>query len=85
MKTLQNWAKTAIDIQSACNLSGVVHSFSEFMTWLRQEYPTEGTEFYNTHFIAVLFSDKIVSLTRSCTGFSQAYEEAQREANKNEL
>ena len=76
-KTLKDWATAAINVQDACNLSGVVHSFSQFMTWSFEEWPDLGTDARNTHYIAVLFSSKIASLTGSEVGlnFSKAYQE----------
>ena len=56
----------AIDVQDACNLSGVVHSFADVMSKLC----TEGlnTDARNRHPIAVLYSSKIASLTGSESG-----------------
>lgn len=72
-------AKDAIFIQDACNLSGVVHSWSRILTeviwpWAREL--GKGTEWVNTHPINVMFSNKVASLTRSETfrTFDRAYE-----------
>jgi hypothetical protein len=75
-KTIKELAQEALDIQSACNLSGVVHSFSRAMTELRRLEPTLGTDGYNTHPISLLYSSKIASLTGSESGleFSRAYD-----------
>jgi hypothetical protein len=61
MRTLQELAKEALDVQDTCNLSGVVHSFSRVMTELRPH--CSGTGQLNTHPICVLFADKIRDLT----------------------
>lgn len=62
-KTYKQLAKESIDVQNACNLSGVVHSFSRVMTDLRTLFPNCNTDWYNTHPIAVLFTCKIMQLT----------------------
>ena len=72
MKDMKYWATMAMNVQDACNLSGIVHSFSEFMTFLRQENPDKGTDWLNSHPVAVLFADKIKSLT-TAKSFSNAY------------
>jgi hypothetical protein len=79
MKTIRELAQEALDVQDACNLSGVVHSFSRVLTDLRavaRAEGWEGTSAINMHPIAVLFSSKIASLTYSDspTEFSKAYE-----------
>lgn len=76
-KTIKDLANEALLVQDACNLSGIVHSFSRAITRLRELYPDKGTEFYNTHPVCVLFSDKIASLTGSVgmDSFSEAYRE----------
>lgn len=75
---LQKLAKEALAVQNACNLSGVVHSFSRAMTELREvlsKEPDFSTEKLNQHPIAILFSSKIASLTGSeqYKRFSDAY------------
>lgn len=58
--TLQQAAKDAITVQDACNLSGVVHSFSRILAG-----PLAGldTDARNRHPIARLFASKIGHLT----------------------
>lgn len=79
MKTMQELAKQALDVQDACNLSGVVHSFSEAIRNLREIARAEGwegTEAINRHPICLLYSSKIASLTYSESGaeFTKAYD-----------
>lgn len=79
MKTIQQLAKDAIDVQDACNLSGVVHSFSQVVTDLRTILTNEGkfsTDRLNTHPVVILYSNKIASLCGSESGleFSRAYD-----------
>lgn len=70
-------AKLAIDVQDACNLSGVVRSFAKIteVLWEEARSLKLGTKFVNEHPISVLFASKIASLT-GCEQpmlFSQAY------------
>lgn len=78
--------KTAIDIQNACNLSGVVHAFSHIMGKICRETDKngQGTEWKNTHPISVLFASKIASLTNSedFLKFADAYNACCAEAEK---
>jgi hypothetical protein len=80
VRSLQELAKEAFNVQDACNLSGVVHSFSRLLTELRIRLDFEkkgGTENVNRHPIAALYSSKIASLTGSDYDmlFSQAYDQ----------
>jgi hypothetical protein len=75
--------KNAILVQDACNLSGVVHSFSRDIARLRELNPGMGTDEINQHAICVLYSNKIESLVGG--SFSKAYwavKEAIREAER---
>ena len=63
--TYQQLAQQTLDVQDACNLSGVVHSFSRAMDVLWAEARDgegRGTEWINTHPIVTLFIDKLASL-----------------------
>lgn len=63
--TYSDAAKAAIQVQDACNLTGVVRSFGEAMTAVRA-YATEhghGTDWINRHPVAVLFADKLADMT----------------------
>jgi hypothetical protein len=76
--TMKDLAKDALDVQDACNLSGVVHGFSRAMTELREIARSEGwenTEKLNKHPVCIMWSDKIASLTGSIDllQFSKAY------------
>ena len=63
MKTLKQLAQEALDVQNACNLSGVAHSFARAMTDLA-DHGIHG-DARNTHPISVLWADKIAHLTRT--------------------
>ncbi len=75
MRTMKELAQSALDVQDACNLSGVVHMFSSVMTDLRANNPDMGTDDLNHHPISVMFSSKVASLSgcESASGFSVAY------------
>jgi hypothetical protein len=65
-KTLKDLAKEAIDAGGACNLSGVVHSFSRCMTDLRAIARAEGWEgsvAINRHPIAIVWGQVIDNIT----------------------
>lgn len=73
--SLEELAKTAVTVQDAVNLSGIVYSYADTLKRLRVLIPGKDTEFYNTHPLAVLYSSKIESLTGStiASKFSDAY------------
>lgn len=63
--TIQEAAKLAIDVQDACNLSGVLKSFQKIVSeviWPEMEKQGKGTDFVNHHPIATLFLSKLCSL-----------------------
>jgi hypothetical protein len=74
-RTLQDLAKEALQVQDAVNLTGVAQSFARAMKRLMRLEPSMGTLSLNTHPIAVLWADKIRSLTgnQSASVFSKAY------------
>lgn len=61
--TLKKAAQEALDVQNACNLSGVVHSLARVVTMLRALPECTGTEWCNTHPIVYLFVDKLADLS----------------------
>lgn len=68
MKTLKELAQRALDVQSAVNLSGVVHSFSQDITDLRKILETQegfSTTMLNEHPICFLYAVQIAFLTRT--------------------
>lgn len=73
--------KSAINAQDACNLSGVLHSWSKLQEkiWEEARKQGAGTDFVNRHPINVLFASKVASLTGCEAGrsFSLAYENCQ--------
>ena len=65
----------ALMVQSACNLSGVVHSFGEILSRLVKEAQKQGkgTDWINTHPICVLFAEQISHLTIGETDYFKAH------------
>jgi hypothetical protein len=66
--TMKEAAQTALDVQDACNLSGVLNSFASIVMdviWPEAHRTAHGTEWVNTHPIVTLFLDKLASLNRS--------------------
>ena len=55
----------ALLVQDACNLSGVVHSFSQTLgeLWAHAREQGEGTDWVNTHPISILYSAQIAWLS----------------------
>ena len=62
-RTIGDLAREALDVQDACNLSGVVHSWSRSIKRLRELCPTAGTEQINKSPINKLWADKVAHLT----------------------
>ncbi len=76
-RTMVDLAREALQVQDACNLSGVVHSFSRAITRLRVLLEAEGkggTDNVNTHPVCVLWADKIASLTERDGHTQRAYD-----------
>lgn len=61
--------KDAIQVQDACNLSGVVHTFSRIVTkiWEEANMNQKSTDWVNHHPIAILYADKIAHLATGST------------------
>lgn len=63
--------QSALDVQGACNLSGVVFSFARIMQRICNT--NCGTDARNHHPIAVLFAEQIHALTGYSQGYAEAY------------
>jgi hypothetical protein len=73
----------ALDVQDACNLSGVVNSFSSALSKIWEEcrkVDGRGTKWVNEHPISILYSSKIASLSGSevSARFSRSMDMADR-------
>ena len=70
------WAQDALDVQGACNLSGVVAAFARMTHEMRASGMDTPT--CNKHFRSVLFSAQIAALTESeeSLEYSKAYGQA---------
>jgi hypothetical protein len=77
-------AQQALDVQDACNLSGVVHAFSRAMTelWDEAHRTGQGTEWVNTHPIVTLFIDKLASLNRYDSSLNEAWDSVAKIAHE---
>jgi hypothetical protein len=82
-RTIAEEAQTALDVQNAVNLSGVVHSLSRTMStlWNEANRIGEGTEWVNSHPIVRLYLDKLQSLAGSPSDLSHDYEHVKALAN----
>lgn len=72
--TMKDAARTALEVQDAVNLSGVVSSFFQVtqVLWTEARKINAGTDYVNQHPICTLFIDKLASLNGSQTdGFSK--------------
>lgn len=79
--TLREAAQTALDVQDACNLSGVVRSFAEVtqVLWDEAHKIGEGTEWVNSHPITLMFVDKLADLSgQPVMNYGQAYRDVRR-------
>jgi hypothetical protein len=56
----------ALDVQDACNLSGVVHSFSNVMRrlWVLEKDHGGGSDWVNSNAVTRLFASKILHLAQ---------------------
>lgn len=54
--------KKAIDVQGACNLSGVLHSWASAASVVREAVATNHGVAFNSHPINVLYASKVASL-----------------------
>jgi hypothetical protein len=65
---LQQAAQTALNVQDAINLSGVVRSLDEIVRdvlWPEAHRQSKGTRYVNQHAIVTLFLHKLTSLNNS--------------------
>lgn len=64
--TWRDLAAQALNVQDACNLSGVVHGFARAIGDVRTLLESEkrgGTDAVNNHPVCRLWADKVASLT----------------------
>lgn len=88
VRSWKELAKEALDIQNACNLSGLVYAFAAIIKEIRCRLNDEGvnsTDIINTHPICILFTDKLASLAsgdNSSLNFWKAYDWAKKMADE---
>ena len=82
---MKHAASSAIQVQDACNLSGVVMSWSNILSeslWPMARALNKGTAWVNKHPINVLFTDKVAAMAEcDCINYSY-YSEALRLCRK---
>lgn len=88
--TMKQAAQLAMDVQDACNLSGVVYLFSNILSdvlWPEARRIGLGTEWVNTHPIATLFIFKLMDMNRLDyeSGFSKAWDACEALVNSVEV
>jgi hypothetical protein len=88
--TYREAARTAIAVQDAVNLSGVVHSFADAVSaiWDEAHRQGHGTEWVNTHPVVTLFFDRLADLNGNwlqCPDIGQAYDEVRKIAERNRV
>ena len=68
----------ALNSQSACNLSGIVHTFSKVVSkiWEHAHSDGRGTEWVNKHPICRLYAEQIAHLSGAGMGDSDSYHKA---------
>ncbi len=85
--TIQQMAQSALDVQTACNLSGVISSFGIIVEAMRREHYMD-TQTCNLHPVSRLFAEQIIHLTGAGCGdvesYSTAYAVCTRLASINE-
>lgn len=67
MRTMKQLVQEALDVQNACNMSGIVRSYAEALSDLREILEKEGsgfsTEKLNRHPVSVMWACKIADLS----------------------
>jgi hypothetical protein len=85
--TIQEAAQTALDVQNAVNLSGVLQSFRDIVMevlWPEARQRNKGTDWVNSHPIVTVFLDKLSDLNLR-PDFFRAYAEVQELAKRQEV
>lgn len=64
-RPIQELAQEALDVQNACNLSGVIHRWSDVISdlWSIAQESSRGTEWVNRHPINKAFASKVGDLS----------------------
>jgi hypothetical protein len=87
-RSLSQAAQTALEVQDAINLSGVLHTLDEIVSdviWPEARKLGKGTAYVNTHPIVTLFLHKLASLNHSecfCSECIASYARANAEVEK---
>lgn len=85
-RSLEDLASEVLAVQDACNLSGVVHSWSRSLSRLRHLLSGYSTKQINEHPINQLWADKVAHLSgtqgQDFSQLSKAFEAVRRTAKK---
>lgn len=85
-RTLAYYAKEALDIQDACNLTGLVQGWARSAVEVKRLLEAAGiydTDKINRHPINIMWADKLADLSRSrsTTAYGAAHDQCTRLAN----
>jgi hypothetical protein len=80
VKTIKQLAQSALDVQSASNISGVLHSYTQAMVVLRSEM--QSTVDVNQHPISRLYASQVHFLAGMGLSNPDAYAEAYAECER---
>lgn len=73
--SIKAMAQSALDVQSACNLSGIILSFAQIVSDMRKVHGFD-TPTCNTHPVCRLFAEQIAHLTGAGMGDTDSYSKA---------
>lgn len=79
---MKNIYQTALNVQDACNMSGVLFSFAECMKTINEEMRKqgEGEDYRRQHPVVIMFLSKLNSMAESFDSFSSAYDACKEKA-----
>jgi hypothetical protein len=83
MKTIQELAKEALDVQDACNLRAVVRGLSRVMDdlWKIADEEKHGSDWVHHHPIVTMWIDKLAHLNGSQQNFGTKLDAAYDQVN----
>lgn len=81
-RTMKSLAQETLDVQDACNMSGVARSFCDTMRELRDLLPNASTREINNHPITRMWASKIHDLSGMSSDYTPVFGEAYRWCKK---
>lgn len=77
--TMQQAAQSALDVQNACNASGIIRSLHEIVMDVLWKAPEcQGTRWINSHPIVTMFLLKLAELNGCGSTLDPSYEPAEK-------